>query len=743
MFVKVVLKESTVEFDKEYTYAVPASLSDRAVEGACVSVPFGKGNKEVIAFVTAVYSEPQSDFYIKEILSVEEPSPMLHRDQLHLIRQMAHRYSCTFGDAIRLMVPPLSSSAARTTATAMLTDRAEAAVMVAEGDFTQLNQLRAVEYLLEYGESLQSDILMSCDITKSTLATLRKKQIIEFGKQTMIRKTEDEEAICIDTPFTLTIDQKAAIDKVLSSKDESFREFLLYGITGSGKTEVYLSIIQKNFELGYGAIMLVPEIALTPQMTTRLKARFGDNVRVLHSRMTPKERKDQWLDILSGKARIVAGARSAVFAPVSGLKLVIIDEEQESSYKSETHPRYNAADIAAMRLKESDGVLLLGSATPKVETYYKAQTGFSTLLHLPRRIGNSGLASVTVVDMREELAAGNRSIFSRVLRQRMTEAFAEKAKVMLFLNRRGHSGFFLCRDCGHVPKCLSCSVSLTYHSVHKILVCHYCGKIYHIPKSCPVCRSPRIGGFGAGTQQIEEICVKEFPEQKILRMDKDTTTGRGSHARILDEFESSADILIGTQMIAKGHDFPDVTTVGILSADLMLGISDYRASERAFQLITQAAGRAGRGDRPGNVVIQAYNVDDYAVRHAASQDYEGFYAQEILFRKAASYPPFGAIGIIVVSSIDENKAHAFAGKIRNELIECEKDACVTLYTHQKLEIMDLAKAPVYKIRDRYRFRIVLKAETEDLLSGYFTRASGIPRDGDVLVSYDINPYQMM
>ncbi|MHB1452439.1 MAG: replication restart helicase PriA [Saccharofermentanales bacterium] len=743
MFVKVVLKESTVEFDREYTYAVPAALSDSVVEGACVAVPFGKGNKVAIAYVTSVFSDPQSDFFIKEILSIEEPCPMLHRDQLILVKQMAHKYSCTFGDAIRLMVPPLSSSAARTTATAMLTDRAEAAIMVAEGDFTQLNQLRAVEYLLEYGESLQSDILISCEITRSTLATLRKKKIIEFSKQTVIKKAGEEEAICKDTPFTLTIDQKTAIDKVLSSRNDRFREFLLYGITGSGKTEVYLSIIQKNFELGYGAIMLVPEIALTPQMTARLKARFGDNVRVLHSRMTPKERKEQWLDILSGKARIVAGARSAVFAPVSGLKLVIIDEEQESSYKSETHPRYSAADIAAMRLKESDGVLLLGSATPKVETYFRAQTGFSTLLHLPRRIGTSGLASVAVVDMREELASGNRSIFSRILRQRMTESFADNAKVMLFLNRRGHSGFFLCRDCGHVPKCLSCSVSLTYHSVHKILVCHYCGRIYHIPKTCPVCRSPRIGGFGAGTQQIEEICVREFPEQRVLRMDKDTTTGRGSHARILDEFASGADILIGTQMIAKGHDFPDVTTVGILSADLMLGISDYRASERAFQLITQAAGRAGRGDRPGNVIIQAYNVDDYAVRHAASQDYEGFYAQEILFRKAASYPPFGAIGIIVVSSMDESRAHSFAGKIRSELVECSKDSCALPDSSQKIEIMEMARAPVYKIRDRYRFRIVLKAENEDLLSVYFSRASGLPKDGDVLVSYDINPYQMM
>ncbi len=743
MFVKVVLKDSTPEFDKEYTYAVPPALAERAVPGACVIVPFGKSNKEIRAYVMASYEEPETDFFVKEILAVEEPAPMLRGDQLELVRLMTRRYACTHGEAIRLMVPAAAASASKATATAFLTDPAEAAELAAEGDFTQVAQLRAVEYLLENGESFQNDILSACEISKSTLNTLRKKDIVGFGKRTLPVEEAAPPAECCDSPFTLTPDQRDAAEKILSSGDDGFREFLLYGITGSGKTEVYLTVIRHYFDRGFGAILLVPEIALTPQMTARLRARFGNNVRVLHSRMTQKERREQWLDILSGKARIVAGARSAIFAPVADLRLVIIDEEQESSYKSEAHPRYNTADIAAMRLRHCGGVLLSGSATPRVETYHRAVTGVSTLLKLPRRIGSSGLPAVKIIDMREELAAGNRSIFSRELRARIRDTLASGSKVMLFVNRRGHSGFYLCRDCGHVPKCTACSVSLTYHSANRILICHYCGRIYRVPKTCPVCRSPRIGGFGAGTQQIEEVCLAEFPDSKILRMDRDTTTGRGSHEKILGEFASGADILIGTQMIAKGHDFPDVTTVGILSADLMLGISDYRASERAFELMTQAAGRAGRGDRPGSVVIQAYNVDDYAVRHAAALDYEGFYAQEILYRKAASYPPFGSIGIIVISSQDENKAYAFAVKIRGELAECADDSCSLNDSRRRPEIMDPAKAPISRIRGRYRFRIVIKAESDERIAVFFAHAAGIPRQGDIIVSYDIDPYQMM
>jgi primosomal protein N' (replication factor Y) len=424
------------------------------------------------------------------------------------------------------------------------------------------------------------------------------------------------------------------------------------------------------------------------------------------------------------------------------------------------------------------GILICGSATPRVETYYRSKTGQTRLLHLSKRATGCFLPKTRIVDLREELANGNKSIFSGALRQNMNEALARNEQVILFINRRGYSGFYLCRDCGYVPKCESCSVSLTYHLTNKAMICHYCGKMYPLPKACPSCKSGRIGGFGAGTQKIEEICRNEFPDARILRMDQDTTTGRGSHARILEQFEKGeANVLIGTQMIAKGHDFPNVTVVGILSADLILGMPDFRASERTFQLITQAAGRAGRGIKEGNVIIQAYNVDEYSIVHAAAQDYEGFYEQEIAFRKAMGYPPFGAIGIIIVSSEYESAAYNSARKIRTELSEYAKDEldshkdnsklqsgecenptgnrvflqdnshvplpnCDLQQEAPKLEIMEISKAPIHKIRNHYRYRIVLKAGSEEHLSTYFTRAQAIQHEKGVMISFDINPYQM-
>ncbi len=490
--------------------------------------------------------------------------------------------------------------------------------------------------------------------------------------------------------------------------------------------------------------MLVPEISLTPQMIFRMQARFGEAVRVLHSRLTQKERYEQWKDVALGRVNLVVGARSAVFAPVRDLKCIIIDEEQESTYKSETHPKYHAAEIARMRMQDLGGLVILGSATPKVETYYRTAAGESTLLELPERIGDARLPSVEIVDMREELAAGNRSVFSRSLRREMLEAFSEGGQAMLFLNRRGHSGFYLCRDCGYVPKCPSCSVSLTYHSANRALVCHYCGHIHPVPKVCPKCRSARIGGFGAGTQQIEELCKKEFLDQRVLRMDQDTTTGRGSHARILEAFgKGEADILIGTQMIAKGHDFPNVTVVGILSADLMLGISDFRSSERAFQLITQAAGRAGRGQKEGHVVIQAYNVDDYAVVYASRQDYAGFYNQEIAFRKAMGYPPFGTIGVMLFSSADEREAAETAQKIHLALKDFSAEQQRNADGAPPVEVMDFSKAPIYKIRDRYRYRIVVKGRREEDVTELFAQVRGLDRKEGVMISFDIDPFQML
>lgn len=744
MFVKVVLKNATIEFDKEYVYAVPPESEELIHEGSCVSIPFGRGNNEEKGYVISFAEDPGDGFYVKSIIKVYAPSPMLDNNQISLVRKMIKKYSCSYGDAIRLMLPPDTDAGKKRNSTIYLVDPDEAGIMASESDFSNINQLRVVEYLLEYGESLQNDVMTSCQVSKSTFLTLKKKNIVAFGKSVMHESPRIDDMKCDETSFQLTDDQTDALLKMSEADLDVYNEFLLYGVTGSGKTEVYLEMIRKNLMEGHGSILLVPEISLTPQMTARLENRFGDNVRVLHSRLTASERSRRWHDVLSGKAQIVAGARSAVFAPVKDLKLVIIDEEQESTYKSETHPRYHASDIAKMRLSDNGGIVVPGSATPRIETYYSALQGKSVLLTLNRRIGSSGMADVKVVDMREELASGNRSIFSNDLRLSMDKSFDSGEKVMLFINRRGHSGFFLCRDCGHVPKCSSCSISMTYHSANNILVCHYCGKISHVPKICPVCRSKNISGFGAGTQKIEELCRKEFPRRVILRMDRDTTSSRDSHERILKKFIDEGDILIGTQMIAKGHDYPEVTTVGILAADLSLGMNDFRASERTFQLLTQAAGRAGRGNRNGRVIIQAYNVDDYSVRYAAAQDYKGFFEQEIIFRKQSAYPPFGAVGVVMISSADEKTAYSTAVKIHDELVSCAEDSFGSLdETGRSPEIMEAAKAPVYRIRDRFRFRIVIKVVQEKELSAFFERVRQFPRKNDLLISYDINPFQML
>jgi primosomal protein N' (replication factor Y) len=744
MNVKIVLKDATKEFDKEYTYSVPPVLEPAARVGARVRIPFGKGNTDREGYVLSIHPDESNDFFVKPILAMDSPCPVLREDQIRLVRQMRKKYTCTYGDAIRLMVPPKGASKGRTNRTAFLVDPQDASVMIDAGEFNTINQIRVVEYLLECEEAPVSEIIAACQITPSTLATLAKKQVIEYGKVTKQPELPAVDEAALQEPFARTAEQEKVICTILDADPLRYKEFLLHGITGSGKTEVYLQVIQSYLDQGFGSILLVPEISLTPQMIFRMKARFGEAVSVIHSRLSPKERFEQWREVIEGRVNIVVGARSAVFAPIPNLRCIIVDEEQESTYKSETHPKYHAVEIARLRMGDQNGLVILGSATPKVETYYQTQTGQSVLLELTCRIGEAKLPTVEIVDLREELANGNRSVFSRILKKKMLEAFAKKEQVMLFLNRRGHSGFFLCRDCGYVPKCPSCSVSLTYHSANNGLVCHYCGHIHPVPKTCPKCKSPRIGGFGAGTQQIEELCKKEFPDRVVLRMDQDTTTGRGSHARILEAFgKGEADVLIGTQMIAKGHDFQHVTVVGILSADLMLGISDFRSSERAFQLITQAAGRAGRGKKEGYVIIQAYNIDDYAVVFASRQDYAGFFRQEIAFRKAMQYPPFGTIGVIVISSPDEFNTAEIAKKIRFELKEYVREQCTTPENLPRVDVMELSKAPIFKIRDRYRYRIVLKSPYEEDVTRLFERVQNLEMKDGIMISFDLNPFHML
>ena len=651
MLAKVVLREATRSFDREYTYAVPESMADRIEPGFRALVPFGAGDRKVEAFVSAVMREGTSDFYVKPIARLLDEAPVLRTDQLRLAAHMRHRYTCTYGDALQCMIPsgiavhtarlveaatpdaPADADEAalkvlallaaapkgrreetelleesglsravllrlekagvvrivektgqavkpRTARTVYAVDPDAVADLLEEGRIGRINQYRVLEMVLEFGECLVDDVVVACQASKATLKTLVDKGYLAYGTVAAARPGDEADVLPEpDEDKDPTPGQDVAVKELSRAIEDAScgaiesREFLLHGITGSGKTEVYLQVARKTLDVGRSVLILVPEIALTPQMVRRIQARFGDEVAVLHSRLTPVERYGQWKRVLDGDVRLVVGARSAVFAPLQNLGLVVVDEEQEASYKSETHPRYHAIDIARQRCRDTCAVLLLGSATPSVESWLRTVDGKSRLLRMTERPGGAVLPEVSVVDMRDELAAGNRSVFSRPLRGLLDRAFAERHQAMLFLNRRGHSSFYLCYQCGKTVRCGNCSVSLTYHAVvgshsgpsEGMLVCHYCGRATQLPQKCPSCGSSKgIGRMGVGTQQIEELFLREFPGRTVLRMDQDTTTGRLSHAAILDRFrDEGVDALVGTQMIAKGHDFPNVTVVGI------------------------------------------------------------------------------------------------------------------------------------------------------------------------------------
>ncbi|NTV77912.1 MAG: primosomal protein N', partial [Clostridiales bacterium] len=507
---------------------------------------------------------------------------------------------------------------------------------------------------------------------------------------------------------TLSQEQKHIVETVLGHRDAGIdKNYLIKGITGSGKTEVYMELIESVIEKGQQAIMLIPEIALTYQTVLRFYKRFGDRVSVMNSKLSPGERFDQTQRAKNGEIDIMIGPRSALFTPFSNIGIIIIDEEHENSYKSETMPRYHAREIAFKLATMHKASVVLGSATPSLESYYMAKAGEIELLELTKRLTGGMLPKVYIEDLRKELKEGNRSIFSNRLQALIQERLDEKQQIMLFLNRRGYAGFVSCRACGHVMKCPHCDVSLSEHKNGK-LICHYCG--FEMPgvKNCPECNSKYILGFRAGTQQLEELIQKTFPRAAVLRMDADTTRKKGGYYEILSAFSNGeADILVGTQMIVKGHDFPNVTLVGILAADLSLAANDYRAAERTFQLLTQAAGRAGRGVKPGEVVIQTYQPEHYSIVHASNQDYDAFYEEEILYRSMLKYPPVSEMLAVLVNATDEAR-----GK---ELIHKISETIKPLCYEKRAAIIGPAFASIGKINDIFRFILYVKHPKYDML----------------------------
>jgi primosomal protein N' (replication factor Y) len=532
----------------------------------------------------------------------------------------------------------------------------------------------------------------------------------------------------------LTTEQKNACEAVYSAiSSKNYASFLLYGITGSGKTQVYLETTAAVRSLGRQAIVLVPEIALTAQIVRRFKSRFADDVVVLHSKLSAGERFDTWQRIRNGEAGIVIGARSAIFAPVPDLGLIVIDEEHEFTYKQEESPRYHARDVAQMRARLCHAAVILGSATPAVESYYQAHQGAHTLLRLTKRIDGAFLPTVKIVDMREELQRGNRSVISSALQTLLSQTVLSSSQAIVLLNRRGYSTFVMCRECGRVLRCRHCAISLVYHLTDKSLRCHYCGSSFAVPNVCPHCGSRYIKYFGTGTQKVEEELTRFLPDARIIRMDQDTTASKLGHEKIIQPFaDGKYDILLGTQMVAKGHDIQNVTAVGIISADTALNLPDFRAAEKTFSLITQVAGRAGRGRKAGEVVVQTYNPQHYAIQTGAAQDYEAFYSAELTCRQELQYPPFRNLLKIVVQAKDDVQVRKNAEMIARTLKTAVADV-------QEADIIGPVPAIILQIKDVYRMIIMIKAvDCREIKS--ILRREEIDRRPDVII--DVDPINM-
>ena len=744
MFAEVIVDIAHTAVDRRFTYRIPEELPVSV--GHHVLVPFGLGDHVKEGFVVALKSS--ADYpELKDIQKIIERYPVLLPDQIALAEWMKDAYHCLFVDALRLMIPAQMRGM-------RVKEKKIRTVRIAEGIDPEAAldalksapvQKRVFELVAKIGsEASVPDINAFYPGSTPAIGALIKKGYLTELSETVFRRPDK---LRMHKPvYELTEAQTQAADAIKAASERGEGDvLLLYGVTGSGKTEVYLKAIEDCLSTGRQAIVLVPEISLTPQTVGRFADRFGDRIAVLHSRLSAGERFDEWRRIRLGLADIVIGARSAVFAPVERLGLIIIDEEHESSYQSETQPRYLAGEIAARRVKTAGGALVLGSATPSLLSYSRALGGKYKLLTLPDRVAGRPLPSVEIVNMRDELLMGNNSIFSDKLAERMSECLAAGQQAMLFINRRGYATFVSCRSCGYVLKCDNCDISMTYHKTESRTRCHYCGAVKPLPKECPNCKKPFIKQFGIGTEQVEEAVHKLFPTVRTLRMDTDTMREKGSYEKLLSAFQrKEAQVLIGTQMIAKGHDFPNVTLVGIVAADTTLNLPDYRAPERTFQLLTQVAGRAGRDNLPGRVVLQTYEPNHPIIRFAKAQDYPGFFHYEIAERKKMLYPPFSLFLRVVFADRDEQAAELACVEYAKAL-EAELRTALGTDGKQDLLLLVAAEAPVARISGYTRYQILIKLlrtkrlkAAVDAVSAFHDVHRGICEETQL----EINPQEM-
>ncbi len=748
MYANVIIDISHEKLDRTFQYKVPEELADSLKEGMQILAPFGKGNVLRKAYVMKLTEQAEfEESRIKEIDSILPKGIAIEDKMVELAAWMREQYGGTMAQALRTVLPVKQKVKGKKQERLTLAVSREEAGERLE-IFRRKNhkaKVRLLEALIDIGVLEKELVSGKLNVSQSTVRSMEEEGLIQVEEERIYRnplQTSGGEALEI----ALNEEQRRAVEEIVTEFSEKKHTcFLLHGVTGSGKTEVYMELIGRTIKEGKQAIVLIPEIALTYQTMSRFYRRFGSLVSIMHSRLSAGERYDQLERAKKGEIQIMIGPRSALFTPFSNLGVIIIDEEHESSYKSESVPCYHARETALVRAAREGAMVVLGSATPSVETYFKCEQGEYKLCKLTKRIEERPLPQVALVDLRQELKEGNRSILSRRLQESIRERLKKKEQTMLFLNRRGYAGFVSCRSCGQVVKCPHCDVSLYEHkggpgNPTKTLVCHYCGFTREAVSTCPSCGSRYIGGFRAGTQQMEEVVAKTFPGIRILRMDYDTTREKDSYQRILEGFANQeADILIGTQMIVKGHDFPNVTLVGVVAADLSLYASHFRAAERTFQLLTQAAGRAGRGKRPGQVVIQTYQPEHYSIQAAISQDYKAFYEQELLYRQLGGYPPAEEMMAVYLFSSEEKELAAAAAALKKQL----EHILDRREEWKGMKYIGPADCPVAKVKDIYRKVLYLKHEKTETLLKMKEKlelfAEQITKEKTVQIQFDYNP----
>ena len=797
---KVIVDVPAQQTNKPFDYRIPTRLQHVLKQGMRVIVPFGP--RKVQGFVIDIVTESEFP-KLREIIEPMDIQPILNKELLQLSDWLTEQTLCYKISAFQVMLPPALKAKyekkIRIKDRQMLhalppslqhyfakQDTINWEDVLKSGELTHFQkqvedgilevlyivkervkkkqikiiapsidmlekkaelskrntkQIMVIDYFISNPKPIERQKILSLlGISSSVIKSLVDKGILYESMQEVYRDPYQDRIFEHTEPLQLTEEQSVAIKPILQTIEEKRHDvFLLYGITGSGKTEIYMQSIQKVLEEGREGIVLVPEISLTPQMVNRFKGRFGDEVAVLHSGLSIGEKYDEWRKIQRKEVRVAVGARSAIFAPFENLGIIIIDEEHETSYKQEDNPRYHARDVAIERARTHNCPVILGSATPSLETFARAKKGVYQLLTLSKRMNDQSLPTVDIVDMREELREGNRTMFSRVLYDKLQDRLMKKEQTVLFLNKRGHSSFVMCRDCGYVIQCPNCDISLTYHRYQQQMKCHYCGYEAVVPTICPECTSEHIRYFGTGTQKVEEELGKIFPEARVIRMDVDTTSRKGSHEKLLTAFqEGKADILLGTQMIAKGLDFPNITLVGVLSADTMLHLPDFRSSEKTFQLLTQVSGRAGRHELAGEVVIQTYSPEHYSIELAGQQDFDQFYQKEMMIRKIHQYPPFYYLALITVSHEELMK-----------VVDVTEKISVTLSSRlsKGAHILGPVACPIPRINNKYRYQCIVKYKKEPKLTQTLKMIldhyqQDMHRTG-LQISIDKNPYILM